>query len=193
MKTKFTFLIILSVFLLNTNSFSQDFGCNAKIDASNEYIDIGNNTDYYGTSLTVEARINADSWKTNIHEGTVLSCGTWNGGECGWDLRAANNGKLSFNFSNGSGWHETMTTTNPMLINQWYHVAATFDNGVVNVYIDGVLIETQTFAFNIAPSTTNLYIGTCPAETSRNFDGYIDEVRIWNIALDESTILAWYN
>ncbi len=194
MKHKFIFFATLFVLLIiGTNTFSQSFGCNAWFNSSEDYIDLGNNAGYYGTTLTVEARIKADSWKTEIYQGNVLSCASWNTAETGWDLRAANDGNLSFNYSDGSGWDETMTSNNPMSIDQWYHVAATFDNGVVKIYIDGVEVATNTYTTNISAALANLYIGTCPGATDRNFNGYIDEVRIWNVALDGTTISNWYN
>ncbi|MCF6342631.1 MAG: LamG domain-containing protein [Bacteroidales bacterium] len=83
------------------------------------------------------------------------------------------------------------TPDNSVSLNSWQHIAATYDgNGDVHVYIDGV---EQTLS-GISPSGNiddnsldDLFIGESFYQ-NRAFDGNIDEVRIWTIVLDSSSI-----
>ena len=77
----------------------------------------------------------------------------------------------------------------------WHYITVSYDKdaGSENqrAYFDGVLIANATDTAQIGASTANLSIGN--TETDRYpFDGYIDEVRIWNRSLSDEEILATY-
>ena len=74
----------------------------------------------------------------------------------------------------------------------WHHVAATFDGTNLKVYLDGVQIGTnQAKTFNT--TGTPFSIGYRGVANSENFQGDIDEVRVWNFALSASEILRTKN
>ena len=80
--------------------------------------------------------------------------------------------------------------------NVWHHAAATFNNGVFKVYLDGLLENTTDFGTAIWPqglSTVATSLGTMINSTGAtfgSFDGVLDEVRIWNVAKSDAEILA---
>ena len=85
---------------------------------------------------------------------------------------------------------------------QWYNVVATFDNGLAKLYVNGILKATNTYTGNIDISPTNLVFGGRADLVSNSlyssygaalFDGKIDEVSMWNVALDDSQILNIQN
>ena len=62
----------------------------------------------------------------------------------------------------------------------WHHFLCTFNNGLANVYVDGILKATQTFTAVVTPPTTgdNFRIGSLDAS---NFGkSTIDEVALWD-------------
>ena len=76
----------------------------------------------------------------------------------------------------------------------WHHVAASWNNGYVKLYFDGellvsfqdgpgntVLATTTTNAFNIGGRAANRF-------TDRYFNGLIDEVRVFDIALTDEQV-----
>ena len=77
-------------------------------------------------------------------------------------------------------------------LSTWYHVVATRNSsGTANLYINGVLSGTANQASG-APvaGTTNVQIGGRTADNARNFDGLIDEVRVYNRVLTATEIRA---
>lgn len=84
--------------------------------------------------------------------------------------------------------------------NQWYHLAVTFNQGAIKVYIDGV----EKFAASVRVTSINLgakhsdesdgnprcfWIGYS-YNNDRFFDGMVSEARIWNRALTAEEIQA---
>ena len=80
--------------------------------------------------------------------------------------------------------------SNPIPLNTWTHVAGTLDtNGVYRIYINGILDTSSTIANSFPNSgTDSLMIGS--TSTSNEFEGMIDEVRVWNTALSGIQIVA---
>lgn len=74
--------------------------------------------------------------------------------------------------------------------NEWHHVAFTWDNSSqdILVYIDGQLAPNSgTFAGPIAAPGQELNIGR-NEKRGAHFNGKIDDVRIWSVALTDSVI-----
>ena len=79
-------------------------------------------------------------------------------------------------------------------LGQWVHVAATYDapSSTINLYKNGVLVATTSSAGSYP--VEDIMIGAYPPIPSgHNFDGIIDEARIWDIALSQSQIQANMN
>lgn len=86
--------------------------------------------------------------------------------------------------------------------NVWAHIAAVYDGRYWKLYVNGLLDKTQDTGAQRAPrydSTQFAAIGTTLQTGGWNgtysglFRGYIDEVRIYNHALDAETIQNLYN
>lgn len=63
-------------------------------------------------------------------------------------------------------------------INTWTHVAVTRSGSTIRLFINGVLDATGTLVGTPADNTELLYVGRDPSATVRDFNGYIDELRI---------------
>ncbi len=71
--------------------------------------------------------------------------------------------------------------------NEWSHLVTTYDAGYVNQYLDGVLVNTNYYP-NGSLNNFKLYkIGVNRANSS-HFEGLIDNVMIWDTALENSSI-----
>ena len=67
----------------------------------------------------------------------------------------------------------------------WQHLAVTWDGTIVKIYYNGRLEGTNLFSGQIATSTGSLIIGNY---LTTYFKGYIDEIRIYDYALDEKQL-----
>jgi len=69
-----------------------------------------------------------------------------------------------------------------MNANQWYHVATVVDNGTLSLYINGALTNSVSYTGTPANNDEVVRIGDSVGWPGRNWDGILDEIRIWNIA-----------
>ena len=79
--------------------------------------------------------------------------------------------------------------TGPLPLNEWSHLATTFDNSTLRLYVDGVLVGSRAVSGPLLVSTGALRIGG-NSIWGEFFQGRIDEVRIYNRALTLSEIQA---
>jgi hypothetical protein len=73
-------------------------------------------------------------------------------------------------------------------INQWFHVAGVFDGDEMRLYVDGVLVGSEAVVGTIPLENAPLLIGTRLRLPSSTFHGAIDEVRIYDRALNPGEI-----
>ena len=99
-----------------------------------------------------------------------------------WDSSGLNFGA---NAGNGVG------TGIPLPLRTWTHLAATFEAGTYNFYINGQLVGTATGKTLGPTNDAPLEIGQ--SGTCELFDGLLDEVSIYSRALSASEIAAIYN
>jgi hypothetical protein len=95
-------------------------------------------------------------------------------------------GKVVWTIYNGSYSYLISTTT--ITTNTWYYIVATYNNSLRELFINGVSqgTATKTLVENSAEPTLG-YRG------SQYFNGEMDQVRIFNKALDAGEILQLYN
>lgn len=117
-----------------------------------------------------------------------------------YEVRIENgSNQLNFLYQQG-GNNDTATpiSDSPLAVvgaNEWIHVAVTVEQigatpGEVKYYANGVLADTKPVAIGFGATNTNpLYIGS-RADLFTQFNGNIDELRIYNTALSQGEIAA---
>ncbi|HRO76175.1 MAG TPA: PKD domain-containing protein [Crocinitomicaceae bacterium] len=75
-----------------------------------------------------------------------------------------------------------------MQLNRWYHVAGTYDGSYARYYVNGCLVTEQPLTGNLVTNDFNTAIGNISGPQTEQFNGKIDEVRIWNVARTEAQI-----
>jgi hypothetical protein len=81
------------------------------------------------------------------------------------------------------------STTAEWDVGTWYHFAGTFDGDTLRVYVDGALEGETDIGVDIAPSDLDLWIGADDnGRLTDSFPGVIDEVRLYDRALDAGEI-----
>jgi len=143
---------------------------------NNSYLQIASNDAFNLTGdepFTVEFWMHmlsyADSYTTVITRRTGVNW-QW---LCGFSNPATRNLYLS---ANSSGGVSELMTPFELNLNQWYHVAACYQNGTMSLYVDGVLADSGPWA--VQPDNgADLWIAQ-QGSSGEFFHGYIDELRI---------------
>lgn len=89
-------------------------------------------------------------------------------------------------FTGSNCWNATSID-----LNTWQHIAVVYSTSNIKFYKNGVEYSYGS-AGTCGHSDNPLWIGDNP-DFDEDFPGIIDEVRIWETALDQSTIQTWMN
>lgn len=80
------------------------------------------------------------------------------------------------------------STNNALTEDVWHHVAVTFENGIVTFYVNGTNVTGVSSLGNMDPDTaSDLIIGNFD-DGSKDFYGYIDDVKIFNRSLSQGQV-----
>jgi hypothetical protein len=94
-------------------------------------------------------------------------------------------------------WHGGWTLSQQSVTaSQWYHIAGVWDGHALKIYVNG-MEDPAVFSYNgPGPSATkytyNAYIGQFFESKYENLNGTLDELKIYNHALSQDSILAHY-
>jgi len=190
-KTWFVTLAVLV--LLTTAALAQTVPGNTLwFDGSNDWVNCGNDSSLQLTvgAITLEAWIKADTWRSNVWEGSIIEKEQASP-DNGYMLRCGDNGSANFNIGN-NGWSE-ITASNVMELGRWHHLAGVYDGSMQYLYVDGQLAASRSNTNGIGATLVQLYLGSSYLYNDRTFDGMIDEVRIWNTARSQAQIQASMN
>ncbi len=161
---------------------------NLSLDGTDDYVNCGNNvTSTDMNKITISAWIRPDSfgstgWPRIVDQGN---------GSTGFSFYLDQN-KESLKFV-VYGEKTVESQRNVVNLGTWQHVAVTYDSSsqAINFYLNGNNIGSSTYsAIPADTSQSPFLIGMRGYDTKRNFDGMLDEVRIYNEALSASDITS---
>jgi len=159
------------------------YGKALNFNGSNAWVTVNNSASLDLTSgMTLEAWVYPQStsgWKTVIMKETS--------GDSVYFLESSNSARLPNSaFSNGS--EQAVSGPKMLPLNQWSHLVATYDGQYQRLYVNGIEVAKQTQNGLIQQSSGVLRIGG-NSVWGEYFQGYIDEVRIYNRALTSTEVL----
>jgi hypothetical protein len=93
--------------------------------------------------------------------------------------------------SSAAGTMRCVNSLSDLHLGEWYHLALVADSAQISFYENGELQATNTTGFPLDLDTLPLYFGRTGESWDGYFNGQIDEVRIWNATLDQTTIRQW--
>lgn len=98
-------------------------------------------------------------------------------------------------FSTETDSLKDLFSTNEVPVNVWTHVAATYDGRAMKIYLNGQLDASLDLGVTAVPKTGTdpLIIGYTNEGRSTYFKGLIDEVEIFDRALEPAEIAAIFN
>ena len=162
-------------------------------DGIDDNVNFGNNYNLDSGSFSIEVWVKPSVSNGNIQ--SIFSKRSSVALEDGYDLRIVNN-IVSFNWNKGN----SITSKFPISTGRWYHVAVTFNGTAYNLFIDGIKVENEVSGYNpMANNNTKSILGAMIQNTSyphlptNFFNGWMQELRIWNVALTESQMHQMMN
>lgn len=176
--------------LVRTSSSVLPPGNCLAIDGTNDFITIpvstGINNQFTNNRLTLETWVNLKSLPTGSAMPALITEG-YNGAG-GYNIKFAIylwQGGLYAGHHNGN-WTNAKYL-DPLPLNGWIHIAATYDQSQIKLYVDGVLVATQNSTVALPTGSENWFIGK-RWDYLETINGSMDEVRIYNEALTASQI-----
>jgi len=163
--------------------------------SSGDYIALGpDNTGLLGSalgSISLWFKTNGGAADVQTLWYAADECGGGFGNENELHIHLAPTNNLGF-FINGSG---SVSFSAPQEVNdnRWRHIVAIWDiSGEASIYIDAQLAADATHGANEFLFGADMRIGATCNDTSRNFNGAIDDVRIYNRALSADDVALLY-
>jgi hypothetical protein len=167
--------------LTNGPAYNTSNGGSIVFDGNDDYISRGNligNTTTFSVCHWINLSINQTTR-------TIFSNYTGNGWVTG--ISDATTNVIKFYLGGG-----TLYATYPLVINTWYYVCVTYNNGNPTIYINGVLNNTAVATISFGGIASNNDIGRL-GDGRQYFNGKISNVQVYNRALSASEILQNYN
>ena len=153
-------------------------------DGADDYVDCGRSTVFDITDT-----ITAAAWVTIGTVGTDWQT-IVSKGDSAWRLSTYGRTRR-FHFAVcGSPWVNLVDGNIEVPAGEWHHVCGTYDGQAIRLYVDGVLDAGRPNSDPIPANTHKVYIGANAERQGRFWDGLIDDVRIYNRALDVDEIKA---
>lgn len=151
--------------------------------------DCGNVAAFALTSqVTLAIWANANTWVPDYKDYLIGREGS-SSPYFGYGLRTDGGGVISFKI--GTTVENTVSTT-PPATGTWNRIAGTYDGASMRFYINGVLVNSAALTGAIFDPNVALYIGNCPGDPTRGFDGRLADASVWNRALSAGEVAADY-
>src|SRR5262249_32943187 len=161
---------------------SGKYGNALVFNGTNSMVTIPDTASLHLTSgMTLEAWVNpsnvSSAWRDVIYKGNdnFYMEGT------------SNNNSFPAGGATWSGAHWTIYGTAALPANSWSYVAVTYDGGSLRLYLNGTQVASKAQTGNLITSTNPLQIGG-DSQYGQFFQGTIDEVRVYNVALTATQI-----
>jgi hypothetical protein len=156
---------------------------------SSSYIALGANTPL--NNFNGEQTISAWIYPTTAIQQSII--GYRDDSTLKWNyFRMNSNRTLSFLLRDSSSISGA-TTVGLINLNAWNHVCVTIDSSNINFYINGGTAEAFSNSVSSFTSSEPTDIGRRGSYSDQYFNGSIDQVRLYNVALSSTDVTALYN
>ncbi|MFC1623922.1 LamG domain-containing protein [Candidatus Omnitrophota bacterium] len=158
-------------------------------DGTGDYVNIGTGTGLNPNYITLEAWV---KWDGTAGEGEII--GRWGDGgitENAYVLGVNSGSKLFVKIVNSTPTEVNVADT-VNLTTGWTHVAATYDGINIRLYKNGVQVNSGSQTGNINSVSELVYLGAIAYTSLVEWDGLIDDVRIYDYARTAAQIAEDY-
>ena len=174
--------LLLLIFLARP-VWAQPLGNALVFDGLNDYVDCGNHA-----SLNMSTEVTLEAWVLTSAIGNSRIISKW-GTNSGYEMAFLID-QIWFNINQRQRAFYAAVN----LVDQWTHLAVTYDGVNSAIYINGELVDARINSQeNIVNTGLNLKIGNISNTASSYFSGSIDEVRVWNRERTQAQIQSTMN
>jgi len=166
----------------------KEFGASSMLfDGTGDYLSVPDSADWdFSGNFTVDCHIRINATGTAGLVSKVSSIGAWSG----WSWSVWVDGAtVYFQVSNNGGGGLAIASS-ALSTSTWYHIAAVRLGDRFDLYVDGVSVANTTAAYPIVQTAQPVLIGRVDASDGYYFNGWIDEVRISNVARWDANFTA---
>jgi prepilin-type N-terminal cleavage/methylation domain-containing protein len=167
-------------------------GCSIQFDGANDYIQVPQNT-----FLDITNDLTLGAWvkiNTFITHGGIICYGPDGTDYETYSLNTYSGpNRISFRSNWPNTWYDLPTQTS-LGTGVWYYIVATFQSGNVEIYLNGILDNSDTWGITALSLGTDrvLRFGENQPGGDEYFNGLIDEVHIYEKALTAGEIRQLY-
>jgi len=177
-------------------SFTSDrFGRSASayfFDGSSSSIDVPDDS-----ALNFQNGITVNFWITprafySLREQYPISHGSW---QNRWKFSISpNSNKIRWTVRNSQGTPKDLDAATPLVLDSVYNVTGTYNGSDIEIYLNGQLDAFGSFSGAINSTSYDLAFGQdFPGDNNYDFNGVLDDIRIYNYMLPVSQISSLYD
>jgi len=144
------------------------------------YIDMKNALDLNASEFSVSAWIKSENSNASIASKRDAAYTE------GYDLKILSNRHVEMSWLNGT--IQSIQSSTQIPENEWHQIAVIYNGQEASLYIDGVLDNKKILVPPVSTSQSFFIAAAGKNTPSAYFKGNIDEVRVWNIALEEKQL-----
>jgi len=169
---------------------SGKFGYALSLDGTEDYVSVADSTSLgITTELTIEAWVRTGVYTSeNTRMMQIVDKGEHVNSKAYMLMISGNNLYGRVNKNTGTACFSPYPNDG-----EWHHVAYTFKSGEQGLYIDGINVASNAGDATIATNALPLLIGRGVDRPQYCWNGLIDEVRIWNVALTQDQLGKVYD
>ena len=175
-------------FLYGVKSVAGQAGMALEFAGAGHYVECPDQPSLNPTNaFTICAWVHDRSPEKGVHD--IVSKEDWEGGrKLGYVLKKEQ-GRTGCNFGNG---HEWFWIISPPAIerNAWMHLAVIYDGANELLFVNGQEVAAIATNSAVAASAKPLNVGRGPFDRNRRFEGVIDEIATFNLALTAADLQA---
>jgi len=177
-------LLLLPLLFITVISFGQSNNYSLEFDGTNDYVELSNDYDY--PSKTISLSVNVVSYPVSSSIG-MLYMATNSMNIYGLNqITLKPDGSIGYQIGSNSG-----QSSNIMPLNEWINITLTIDALYAKLYLNGTIDDSVSFSNTAGTNTLDNITFGCfktQATTNRFFNGLLDDICVWNIALDSNQI-----
>jgi hypothetical protein len=144
-------------------------------DGSSNYLDIPYHANLNPSVFTISLWVKAEGGENTYRSPITMRTANYRG----LIIYASPANQWQFTLGNGTEWFSIAEA--PVVLDQWTHLALTYDGNEMAAYVNGVLQDNITMSY-LPQTSSPIRIGAGKSETTADYfwDGQIDELRIYN-------------